>query len=976
MRILGKQPHFFQSKAILLPILIILVGFGIIMISVGVDLLGMGKDPGFGANQLLIILTGISLLLSGMVIILPANQRYFGEWLIVGVAAAVVIMTADLTNFIGEPNLVTKLFILPFIALAVGFTHLTNVSTIGTQSMIDWLIPLIKNRQHSLKLLIVAAQLILLLIVIRQYDLESSTFSQNIMGLTFYGFTVHFFLPHRYKLPFFSFISLFAILSVFKYPDGLWLIGTGLGLITICHLPIRMSARLGILTVASIFLFTLRAEWLQAPWSGLIWPTLTSIFMFRMITYVNDLRQQKEPVNLWRSLSYFFLFPNIVFPFFPVISHSAFRRNYYDKDQYQIYQTGVNWIFRGVTHLILYRLVSYYLVIGPEEVVNTRDLVQFLISNFALYLRVSGLFHLIIGILHLFGFNLPETNHLYFLASNFTDLWRRINIYWKDFMLWNFYYPAYFRIRHVGETLSIVLVTAFIFLLTWFFHAYQWFWLRGSFLISLQDILFWTFLAILVIINTLYEVKRGRKRTLGQQTWTIKSITSLAFRTAGTFSIMAILWSLWTSDSIQSWFSLWSLPETSPLEVAGGLILAFLGVILVFSFIIWIEKRIISFGESRGQQSFAFQPALTNIGLILLIIFTGRPIFYSQLPGGQAQELFRDLTVARLNARDASLLQRGYYEDLIGVNRFNSQLWEVYMNRPENDGIETTRLTGDFIKEEIKPLMSETYLGGLSLRTNYWGMRDKFYEKHPPSNTYRIAVLGPSTVMGWGVSDDETFESILEDRLDHDSREINTPKIEVLNFGVPGYSAFQILMAFETKVVGFEPNAVFYIANQYDEGIAIQHLSERILAGVDVPYTYLTETVRKAGIHQDMSQVEAEKRLKPFGPDLISWAYTQIVEQSREKDILPVWIFMPTPEINMPIENIASLTGMAERAGFEVLDLSDVFEGVDIPSIWLAEWDHHPNSLGHKLLADRLYQAILENEVLIFQEPDLETRNP
>ena len=33
------------------------------------------------------------------------------------------------------------------------------------------------------------------------------------------------------------------------------------------------------------------------------------------------------------------------------------------------------------------------------------------------------MFHLIAGILCLFGFNLPATNFWYFLASSFTDMW-------------------------------------------------------------------------------------------------------------------------------------------------------------------------------------------------------------------------------------------------------------------------------------------------------------------------------------------------------------------------------------------------------------------------------------------------------------------------------------------------------------------------------------------------------------------------
>ena len=64
-----------------------------------------------------------------------------------------------------------------------------------------------------------------------------------------------------------------------------------------------------------------------------------------------------------------------------------------------------------------------------------------MLGTFLLYLRVSGQFHLIVGLLHLFGFRLPETHKLYYLAHSFTELWRRINIYWTDFMMKPVFYP-------------------------------------------------------------------------------------------------------------------------------------------------------------------------------------------------------------------------------------------------------------------------------------------------------------------------------------------------------------------------------------------------------------------------------------------------------------------------------------------------------------------------------------------------------
>src|SRR6185503_2864467 len=140
------------------------------------------------------------------------------------------------------------------------------------------------------------------------------------------------------------------------------------------------------------------------------------------------------------------------------------------------------------------------------------DLVQYLLTNFLLYLRISGQFHLVVGMLCLFGFNLPETHHRYYLASSFTDFWRRINIYWKDFMMKIFFYPAYFRLKSRGPLVALVASTLVGFVVTWALHAAQWFWLRGSFLWAANDVLFWSILAGLVVVNSIWELRRGRKR--------------------------------------------------------------------------------------------------------------------------------------------------------------------------------------------------------------------------------------------------------------------------------------------------------------------------------------------------------------------------------------------------------------------------------------------------------------------------------
>ena len=89
-----------------------------------------------------------------------------------------------------------------------------------------------------------------------------------------------------------------------------------------------------------------------------------------------------------------------------------------------------------------------------------------MVMTYLLYLRLSGQFHIAIGLIHLFGFDLPETHRKYLLASSVADFWRRINIYWKDFIAKLFYLPVFFRLRRSGEVGAAALATVVAFAAT------------------------------------------------------------------------------------------------------------------------------------------------------------------------------------------------------------------------------------------------------------------------------------------------------------------------------------------------------------------------------------------------------------------------------------------------------------------------------------------------------------------------------
>lgn len=804
----------------------------------------------------------------------------------------------------------------------------------------------------------IALQLAAIVIVLRQFQIESRAFREVAM-LAFVGFAVHYFLPQKFRLPFFAILSIGASFLVLGPATGAWLLGFGLVLLGICHLPVNLLIRVVLLLGVGGLAAAAKVEWIAGPWSQAIWPILASMFMFRLVVYLYDIRHEKP--SLARSIIYFFMLPNVCFPMFPVVDYKGFRRTYYDAEQHQIYQTGVDWMVRGAIQLILYRVIYYYLTLGPTDVVDPDTLVQYLVCNFLLYLRISGDFHLITGMLHLFGFNLVPTHHLYCLASSFTDFWRRINIYWKDFMMKIFYYPLFFKLRRYGEIPAIIMATMVVFVLTWLLHSYQWFWIRGDFPITWQDGIFWMTLALLVVVSAVREFKRGRDRSLGSagEPWRAKAVRGL--RTIGIFFLICILWSVWTSESIAQWTTIWSfLWQGIP---SGGS--AFPILLIVIAAAIFVSA--VYFGrESSVEKRLAFggfnlaRSTLETLAILAIVMPLGLPQVYS-LFGANVANVVVSLKSGGLSRADAAAMERGYYEGLTNVNRFNSQLWEIYMNRPAGwmdiAGAGLTRLRDDYLQTELASgFRSETEHGVIEI--NRWGMRDRDYDQTPAAGTVRGLLLGYSTIFGWGVEQKETFEAVLEARINARLAETSAGNFELLNLSVPGYRPPQQTMALD-EALKFAPNLVLYSAAGREQWNTINFLADILEKGVAIPYPDLKALIDAAGIQPGMDRPTILKQLKPRDETLLRWVYDHIAQTCTKQGIKPVWIYLPPLD---PTAGEAEERGrareLAEAAGFEIIDLSGIFDGQDVDSLSLEQWDRHPNARAHEMIATQIYNAI------------------
>lgn len=830
------------------------------------------------------------------------------------------------------------------------------------------------SRADIAKFAIIAAQVGFIAFALRLYDIENIGFSKYLTTLIFCGFIANHFLPAAQRPLYFLLLSLAGLLGVMHLKNTLLIVGIGFALVFICHLRIALAARIAALIATMAALAAFRAELFPSDWSSAMLPILASMFMFRLSIYLYDIENGKGP-KLWpQRLAYFFMLPNAVFPFFPVIDYSSFNRTYYNEEAFRIYERGASWMLRGLIHLLLYRVVSYYLIMDPATVSGPFDLLYYVVTNFFLYLKVSGLFHLIIGILLVFGFNLPETHTKFYFSNGFIDFWRRINIFWKDYMQKMVFTPSFVRLKRfgVGQNAAILASMLIVFVATWALHAYQWFWIRGTIHLSETDAFFWGFLAVLLMTQTFYEMRIAASPATSSRRTLLDHRGMTVLRTSATMLTIFVLWSLWTSATFGEWFALLEAggaPRLSDGATAGEVVAAVSWVslsafvlALALGFTFGLGPRAADAPRARLRKQPAEKLSVSSarrLSIVVVLCAIQAPAVTAPM-NSTLQKFAFDLSTSKLNARDAATLERGYYEGLTDVNRFNTELWELYAKRPDGwvdiRKTEAARETDTYIQYELRPNVSIIYKGA-PFQTNRWGMRDKHYSLEKPENTFRAALIGDSRAMGYGVADPEIFEGLLEERL---NKEVDSAfeGFEILNFGVADYKPIQRLIVIEQKALAFKPDALIFIAH-FDD-FELRHLAEAVKKGTKIPFAEIEEIVAKSGAEKSMALAEIRRRLDVYEDEVMALAYNRLAAIERETNIPVIWVYLPSVKQYTAEENAQrlKLAALAEKAGFISIDLSGMFDGEDLSSLWVAEWDYHPNARGNRLIADRLFERM------------------
>jgi len=381
--------------------------------------------------------------------------------------------------------------------------------------------------------------------------------------------------------------------------------------------------------------------------------------------------------------------------------------------------------------------------------------------------------------------------------------------------------------------------------------------------------------------------------------------------------------------------------------------------------------------------------ATARLGILNSVVLLVLGLFSWPSNWGTVRDVVDSARSPELNRVERDGHAAGYYEGLIGGGEAhdtsNGAASQRLIGKPSGwvpfqEADVVHYLEGDFLQFELKPLVSRT-LFGQPFSTNSFGMHDDPVAAVKPEGTCRIAVLGSSIDMGWGVKYQDSYINQLEEWLNtHSVRQRLDPprRFEVLNFAVAAYSPMQRLDTLRRKVMAFHPDLVIYSATTLDIRLMEIHLCDMLRKHVDLKYEFLREVTSLAGVNDDDLRTDSageminkgrlKRKLRPYYWGVYDRTLGAIAAECRNSGVPIVMVIIPrVGKADAPsarAEPVARLKAIAAHQGVDVFDLTDTFDLLEPARIEIAAWDDHPNARGHRRLFLALARAVVKDKEL------------
>ena len=266
---------------------------------------------------------------------------------------------------------------------------------------------------------------------------------------------------------------------------------------------------------------------------------------------------------------------------------------------------------------------------------------------------------------------------------------------------------------------------------------------------------------------------------------------------------------------------------------------------------------------------------------------------------------------------------------------------------------------------ELKPNV-DTYFKLVPFQTNTHGLRDKEYPLDKPEDVLRVAVLGDSFTLPSGVAIEDAFHSLLEDRLNLDN---GTVRYEFINFAVGAYTLQQYLSTIRYKALEYDPDLIligFCAGNDHKVFLPDRFPDRYRPKGRTYPF-YGSFVVNAVTLKLQEARVEEERgRLTDRQARYLERVFGELAALSEAEKIPVVLIYLSNQEENYkPIEKLALANGIEH-----FLDVSSAFRGTNLSDYRILPIDNHPNAKAHQIFADRIYEYLVQKDLLRKRESE------
>jgi lysophospholipase L1-like esterase len=260
---------------------------------------------------------------------------------------------------------------------------------------------------------------------------------------------------------------------------------------------------------------------------------------------------------------------------------------------------------------------------------------------------------------------------------------------------------------------------------------------------------------------------------------------------------------------------------------------------------------------------------------------------------------------------------------------------------------------------------------------NNAGHRGKDITKEKPAGTFRIAVLGDSIAYGYNVKLENTFTSLLQEKFNQAVTQGDFPAInsvQVYNFAVSGYGTRAELELYKTRVRDYKPDLVL-LAYTLNDPLPTEMLIKSVassrkggerfakVASQSQFLGWLMQTWNRA-----TRGLRTEINYKAFyQPE--NWRPTEdslgeLAQRVRADNASLVVVIFPLllPAEDYPMHayhrQVADTLGNLEVS---YLDLFDTYAQYPPGELQHNREDNtHPNALGHRLAAEKIYGFVKE----------------